>query len=275
MTDPPVWLNGALLPQSAARLDPLAQGVLYGLGVYDALLLHRGIPIAIERHASRLTDGANRLGLRCPETPALTEAVAAVSRACALTEARIRITLTAGAWQGPIAPADVPQVCLITAQPITPAKPQAAILTSPWRRNERSPLAGIKFTACAENILAQRAALAAGADEALFLNTQDRLCEGAFSNVFHVRNGTVLTPPLSAGCLPGVTREIVLALCRENSIPAREEELFPHDVPDEIFLTSSIRGIQPVSRRDDHSFPAPGEITARLMAHYAAWLEQG
>jgi branched-chain amino acid aminotransferase len=274
MTDPPVWLNGTLLPQSAARLDPLAQGVLYGLGVYDALFLHRGVPIAIEQHASRLIDGADRLGLRCPDISTLTEAILAVSKACALTESRIRITLIAGAWQGPVPPAHAPQTCLITAQPITPARPQAIIVTSQWRRNERSPLAGVKFTACAENILAQRAALAAGADEALFLNTQDRLCEGAFSNIFHVRNGTVLTPPLNAGCLPGVTRKIVLALCRENNIPAREEELFPHDVPDEVFLTSSIRGIQPVSRWDDHPFPAPGEITARLMAHYAAWLEK-
>jgi branched-chain amino acid aminotransferase len=167
-------------------------------------------------------------------------------------------------------------VFLVTATPVVASKPNSIVLTSSWRRNECSPLAGIKFTSCAENVLAQRAAIAAGADEAIFLNTRGHLCEGAFSNVFVVQSGTVLTPPLSSGCLPGVTREVVLELCQKRGIPCREEVLpcpAPDSEPDEVFLTSSIRGIQPISSWDGRCLPAPGGVTGILTAHYAAWLE--
>lgn len=273
-TDPVVWLNGTLLPQSQARLDPMARGFLHGMGVYDALLLRRGVPVALEKHVARLTEGASRLGLTAPGVEELTRAISQVSRECGLPDARIRITVAAGPSPETVPPSDAPQVCLVTASRITGAKPSATVVTSPWRRNEHSPLAGIKFTSCAESVLAQRAALAAGADEAIFLNTALALCEGAFSNVFIVRLGSVITPPISSGCLPGVTRDVVIDLCRRNGIPSREETILdaPGDA-DEVFLTSSIRGIQPVSSFDGRHFQAPGRITQELMSAYAAWLE--
>src|SRR5436190_2410251 len=143
-TDPVVWLNGALLPLSQARLDPMARGFLHGMGVYDALLLHRGVPVALERHLARLAEGALRLGLTVPDTQSIVDAIAAVSEACHLLEAGIRITLAAGASQGIVSPPDAPMVCLITASAVGTAKPAAAVVTSSWRRNEFSPLAGIK-----------------------------------------------------------------------------------------------------------------------------------
>ncbi len=276
MTDPVVWLDGALLPQSAARVDPLSQGFLQGMGVYDTLLLRRGVTVAAGLHLARLASGAERLGLRVPPTESLSKAMADVSRANGLSDARLRITLAGGPWQGMLPPPDAPQVCLITAAPLPPVKTHAAVMTSRWQRNENSPLAGIKFTACADSVLAQRAALAAGADEAIFLNTKGHLCEGAFSNVFIVRAGTVLTPPLSSGCLPGVTREIVIGICQEHGIPFREEEIPWPDgsgEADEVFLTSTIRGVQPVSLMDDRPLPAPGPVTEKILSLYAAWLD--
>ena len=258
-------MNGALVPQSAARLDPLAQGFLMGLGVYDTLLVRAGNPVFLTKHLRRLAGGAARLGLPAPDAGIVESAISALTAANGLTEGRLRITLGAG-------PAADKNITLITLAALTPEKASAALTITPFRRNEHSPLAGIKFTACAENVLARRDALAAGFDEALFLNTAGDLCEGAFSNLFLVSAARVFTPPLTSGCLPGVTREVVLELCAAHGIPA--EEATPGAAllrdAEEIFVTSSIRGIQPVHRLDDRLLAAPGNVTALLMSHYQA-----
>lgn len=268
MTDGPVWLNGALRPAAEAKVDALSQGFLQGAGVYDALLLLRGRPVAFEKHLRRLTDGALRLQLPPPDAATIHAAITALVDAHGLTEARVRITLGSGPSPTVEPGPEAGHITLITLAPLTPAKSSAALTLTPFRRNEHSPLAGIKYTSCAENLLAQRSALAAGFDEALFLNTAGDVCEGAFSNVFLVTAGRVVTPSLNSGCLPGVTREIVLELCAAHGIPSTESTLpaASLDEAEEIFVTSSIRGIQPVHRLDSRPFPGPGPRTQQLMA---------
>lgn len=282
MTDPVLWLNGTLTPQSQACINPLSPGLLFGYGLYESLrTTPEGTPLFVQRHHARLKDGARRLGLTPPTLEELTGAIRSLCEANGLRAARIRVTLTAAAGSTLPPTEGGPQDCLITAAPLPVMKPAAALITVPWRRNERSSLAGIKFTACAENLLAQRAALAAGADEALFLNTREEVCEGAFSNLFLVEAGRVLTPPLSSGCLPGITRELVLELCRAAGIPCDETDLpgttlIPASWPEssrpvrEAFLTTALRGIQPVERIDQWYFPAPGAVTRQLMEAYTA-----
>jgi branched-chain amino acid aminotransferase len=274
MTDGPVWLNGALCPAAEAKVDALSQAVLQGAGVYDALLLHGGRPVAFDKHLRRLTIGAQRLQLPPPDGAALRAAIATLAAAHRLTEARVRITLGSGRSPNVFPGPDEVHVTLVTLSPVAAPKATAALTISAFRRNEHSPLAGIKYTACAENLLVQRAALAAGFDEAVFLNTAGDVCEGAFSNVFIVSGDRVHTPSLTSGCLPGVAREIVLELCARHSIPADETTVAPAALADadEIFLTSSIRGIQPVRRIDSRELLSPGSLTQRLMAHYASWL---
>ncbi len=265
MTSLIVWLNGALMPQSAAGLDPLSHAVLMGVGVYDSVLVREGRPVLLERHLQRLANGAARLCLPLPDPATLTEAIASLIAAHGLGDCRLRITVGAGP-SASVQPAPDGNFTLITLAPLSPVKPGAALTVTPFRRNEHSPLAGIKFTACAENVLAQRAALAAGFDEALFLNTAGAVCEAAFSNIFLVSSGRVLTSSLASGCLPGVTREVVLELCASHGISAEEAiltEAALHEA-DECFVTSSIRGIQPVHRLDDRVFDAPGKVTAVL-----------
>ncbi len=266
MTEAAVWLNDALVTQSAARLDPLAQGFLTGLGVYDTLLLRAGNPVFLTKHLCRLAAGAARLGLPAPDAAVVESAISALSAAQGLTEGRVRITLGAGPSPS-VQPAADGNITLITLAPLSPVKASAALTITPFRRNERSPLAGIKFTSCAESVLAQRAALAAGFDEALFLNTAGDVCEGAFSNIFLVCAGRVLTPAPSSGCLPGVMRDVVLELCAALGIPAVETTLAGTSMhqADEVFVTSSIRGIQPVHRLDDRRFAASGSVTAALV----------
>ncbi|MDQ2650826.1 MAG: aminotransferase class IV, partial [Actinomycetota bacterium] len=143
--------------------------------------------------------------------------------------------------------------------------PSTAVVTVPWTRNERSAVAGIKTTSYAENVRALARAHERGASEALFANTVGQLCEGTGSNVFVVVDGTVLTPPLSSGCLAGVTRALVLE-CHDVT-----EQDLPLDVlrtADEVFLTSTGRDVQAVHQIDDRALD-PGPITAEAAAAFA------
>ena len=133
----------------------------------------------------------------------------------------------------------------------------------PWPRNERGATAGLKTTSYAENVVALRAAHDAGADEALFVDTRGRVCEGTGSNVFYFVNGHLVTPSLATGCLAGVTRELVMELV----------DVMVADAPvgllagaDEAFITSSTRDVLPVSHLDGHPFPScPGPRTTAAM----------
>jgi branched-chain amino acid aminotransferase len=113
----------------------------------------------------------------------------------------------------------------------------------PWVRNERSAVTGLKTTSYAENVVALDRAHQQGSSEAIFANGANELCEGTGSNIFVVRGGELLTPPLSSGCLAGITRELVL-----EWTDARETTLALDDLQsvDEAFLTSSTRDVQPI-----------------------------
>ena len=144
----------------------------------------------------------------------------------------------------------------------------AAVVTVPWRRNEHSPVAGLKTTSYAENVVALRAAHDAGADEAIFANTAGMLCEGTGSNIFVVHEGELVTPPLSAGCLAGIVRELVLEVAG-----ATERDLPIEVLADvtEAFLTSSTRDVQPIDTIDGRALtPVPGARTADAATALAA-----
>jgi branched-chain amino acid aminotransferase len=142
------------------------------------------------------------------------------------------------------------------------------VATVPWRRNEHSALAGVKSTSYADNVVALRAAEAAGADEAILANTAGLLCEGTGSNVFVGVGGRLVTPPLSSGCLGGVTRELLLEVAdvAEEDLP-----LSALAGADEAFLTSSTRDVHPIETVDGRPLPhCPGPLTATARAAFAA-----
>ncbi len=139
-------------------------------------------------------------------------------------------------------------------------EPHGAVVSAPWVRNERAATAGLKTTSYAENVIALAHAKERGALEAVFGNTRGELCEATGSNVFVVVDGVLRTPPLDSGCLAGITRELLLEWCRDAGIEVVEEAL-PLDVlahADEVFLTSSIKDVFPVSAVDGRVLPAPG-----------------
>ena len=139
-------------------------------------------------------------------------------------------------------------------------------MTVPWPRNERGALAGLKTTSYAENVVALAYAKHRGGTEALFANTVGDLCEGTGSNVFLVRDGEVVTPPLSSGCLAGVTRALLMewADVAEKDLP-----MSALAEADEVFLTSSTRDVQAVHAVDDRVLE-PGSVSRRLAEVFAA-----
>ena len=141
-----------------------------------------------------------------------------------------------------------------------------AVVTVPWVRNERSATAGLKTTSYADNVVALARAREHGAIEAVFANTRGELCEATGSNVFVVVDGVVRTPPLDSGCLAGISRELVLEWCAADGLEVREEPL-PVSVlegADEVFLTSSIKDVLPVSAVDGRPLAWPGPLTAAV-----------
>jgi branched-chain amino acid aminotransferase len=138
----------------------------------------------------------------------------------------------------------------------------------PWPRNERSPLAGLKTTSYGENVVALAYAREHGAGEAIFGNLAGNLCEGTGTNVFLVHDGELVTPPLSAGCLAGVTRALVI---QEVDVVQRDVVLSALGDADEAFLTSTTREIQPISAVDGRALPnAPGPVTEAAAKAFAA-----
>jgi branched-chain amino acid aminotransferase len=254
-----VWVNGRVLDPDDALVPALDHGMTVGDGVFETMRTVGGVPFAFERHLARIQRSAAGLGLCLPDRALLEQAVSEVVAASELDECRVRLTITAGA--GPLGSGRTAGECtvVVAVAELEPVPAVTDVITVPWVRNERSPLAGLKTTSYADNVVALARAHEHGASEAIFANTRDELCEGTGTNVFVALDGRLLTPPLSSGCLAGITRELVL------ECTGAVEETLPYDVlfrADEMFLTSTIRQVQAVAHVDRHAVPAaPGPIT--------------
>ncbi|MGY5122971.1 aminotransferase class IV [Streptomyces sp. 900105755] len=258
-----IWLDGGLQDVESARVSVFDHGLTVGDGIFETVKATEGRPFALTRHLDRLTRSARGLGLPDPDHDEVRRACEAVLAANPMELGRLRITYTGG--HGPLGSDRGDRgPTLVVALGETGRRPDStAVITVPWTRNERGALTGLKTTSYAENVVALARAHRHDASEALFANTVGQLCEGTGSNVFVVLDGEIHTPPVSSGCLAGITR----ALTAEWT-GARETDL-PIDVlerADEIFLTSTLRDVQAVHRVDDRALPgAPGPVTAKAM----------
>lgn len=268
-----VWLNGSLVERTSASVPIDDHGLVVGDGAFETIKTVRGAPLAITRHLRRLERSCGALAIDMPDAEVLVGAVHECLEAFRAespdAEARIRVTVTGGS--GPLgsgAPSG-PATVIVATTPLAPKAAPTAV-TVPWTRNERGALTGLKTTSYAENVRALRAAHDAGASEALFPNTVGQLCEGTGTNVFVVVDGEALTPPLSSGCLAGVTRELVLeiATVREADLPI---DVLEH--ADEVFLTSSTRDVQGLTRIDDRSLEV-GPVTRSIADGFAALIAE-
>lgn len=258
-----IWVNGGLRAADTARVSVLDHGLTVGDGIFETVKSVRGRTFALTRHLDRLTRSARGLGLPDPDHDEVRAACAAVLDANPVELGRLRITYTGGLSPLGSERGDDGPTLVVAVGEASPRPDTTAVITVPWTRNERGALTGLKTTSYGENVVALARAHEQAASEALFANTVGDLCEGTGSNVFVVLDGELHTPPLSSGCLAGITRALTV-----EWTGARETRL-PFDVLDraeEVFVTSSLRDVQAVHRVDGRSLPgAPGPVTAKAM----------
>ena len=262
-----VWIDGELLDADRARVSPFDHGLLTGDGVFETLRVYRKSPFAARRHLERLASSCRAMRLPCPQADVLRRAMADVVAANGLESARLRITVTGGTAPLGSDRAGVVPTVIVAAGPLTDWPPATAVVTVPWPRNERAALAGVKTISYGENVVALAYARERGAGEAIFANLSGNLCEGTGTNVFLAVGGRLVTPPLSSGCLAGVTRDLVLALLDvvEDDVP-----LSALASAGEAFLSSSTREVQPISSVDGVALAAvPGPWSALARSRFA------
>ena len=250
------WVAGGLVPEERATVPVLDHGFTVGDGVFETLKTVTDpavgvVPFAMDRHLVRLARSANGMGIDGLDADEVRDALLAV---CAANPeladgGRLRVTLSSG--PGPLGSDRTPAAAnlVVVASPSIPWAPSTTLALSPWPRNERSPLAGLKSTSYAENVLALARAKSLGAQEALLTNLAGEVWEGTGSNVFVVIDGTITTPPLSGGCLAGITRALVVHWCAEAGIEVQESAISMDELAgaEEIFITSSTRDVHPVA----------------------------
>lgn len=274
-----IYLNGMIIPEADARIDPADRGFLLGDGLFETMRAYQGQVFKLDAHLERLFSGAEFLNIPVPLRRE--EFVRVTNRLLQKNELRegdasLRITLTRGVGpRGILPPVPVRPTLLITAHEFLNRKfPPARAVLANRRRNETSPLCGIKSLNYLENILARQEAMKAEVDEALVLNGNDDVVEATTANVFFVMEGKLYTAPVQDGALPGITRDVVLDLARKMG---REVIQKSHPVEvcvhaDEAFLTNSLIEIRPLVAIN-HKKIGTGEIGPLTLALQEAYRE--
>ncbi|HWH07872.1 MAG TPA: aminotransferase class IV [Candidatus Thermoplasmatota archaeon] len=269
-----VWLNGRLLPEEEARISPFDRGFLLGDAVFETMRAYGGRPFRVEEHLARLRRSCEVARLPFPEEAR--GALADVLRANGLADAALRVTVSRGPGGRGASPRGAgPPTVLVTATAVEP-RPEV------WSRGLRLATArlprpqgldpGVKTTNYLVNVLAKAQAEDAGADDALFVDADGLVVEATQANVFAVLRDRLVTPPLSSGCLPGVTRAALLDLAPDAGLRAAEAAL-PREAlleADEVFLSASVLEVGPVVALDGLQMGGgrPGPVARRLHALY-------
>jgi branched-subunit amino acid aminotransferase/4-amino-4-deoxychorismate lyase len=234
------------------------RGFTLGHGLFETVLWTEGRLDAFDDHAERMRRGCRALGLPLPDAAAL-EASAHEALAAAGKPARaaVRLTWTAGSGaRGLDTPVPITPRLTAQATPSAPPAEPARLAIARTRRNDRSPTSRLKSLAYLDNVLARAEAQAAGADEALMLNTAGEIACAAAANIFWIRHGEVFTPTLEAGVLDGIIRRRVIAACHDLGLPLHEVFANPgrlNGAP--MFITNSLIGVRAVSDLNGSALP--------------------
>jgi branched-chain amino acid aminotransferase len=274
-----VYRNNQLVPMREVRLSPGQAGLLNGWGVFTTIRIYNGQPFAFERHWKRLTTDATRLNIPVEWKPeAVLDQLGRLIEANHVLEGCGRIYFVynrVGSW---ISDEAMPEVDLILYTAGLPKrKGPVRLAMQSCGRYAASPLAGVKVTAWLDNVWMLDQAHQRGFDEVILLNEHNEVTECTAANIFCVRNGEVITPPLSAGCLPGVTRSVLLELGEKIGLGIEEGPLEADDLfsADEVFITSTTREVQPVSQIEDRTITeVNGTITQGLAEAFSQYVVQ-
>ena len=268
-----VWLNDELVDAQKATVSVFDHGFTVGDGAFETLKVVNTQPVALTRHIKRLVHSLNTIGIEFDKEDLLKKAInEVISANKSLGEVmRMRITYTSGV--GPLGSDRTKDnfTLVVAVSPESIWPDTALVITVSDPRNDKSILAGSKTTSYAQNAALLSVAKKQGAHEAIMPNTKGELCEGTGSNIFVVKDGQVMTPPLSGGCLGGITRALVIKWFDVKEVDLPMSVL--KDV-DEAFLTSSTRDIQPISKIDDRVLNAPGPVALKMRKEFIEKLAQ-
>lgn len=273
-----VWLDGRLVAAGSARVSVFDRGLLFGDGCYETIRSYGGKPFLLGGHIGRLFLSAGRLGFRSmPSRASFVRAVSAVLKANRLGDARIRVVVTRGeGWPELRDLKTGHPTVLVYAFPYVPLPAPAMrqgvriIMAQTVRNDQRASDPAIKSLCLLNALTARREADRFGVFEAVMANPKGFLAEAIAANIFFVRRGTLFTPALSAGILPGITRDLVISLARRSRIPVREGMYRPGELlrADEAFLTSSTIEIVPVGAVGTRRLPFLRPVTHSLQDSY-------
>jgi branched-subunit amino acid aminotransferase/4-amino-4-deoxychorismate lyase len=269
-----IWVRGQIVADDALLISVLDRTFEHGLGLFETFRTWNGHPTLLTRHLDRLRRSARELGLpleesALPDRAAVRNLLQADARQ---GDATLRITLSGGLSESSGG------TLWMRSFPLPPPAVAEGVTLGPTGPARVDSLAGHKTLNYWPSRLLYESARSAGFDESLMISSDGKLLEGSRSNLFVVIGGHVVTPPCASRVLPGIMRGLILERAEQLGLDAREESLGIFDplfLPDEVFLSNSVRGIMPVGRWGGARFPAPGAVTRRLWEDLLPWLESG
>lgn len=275
-----IYLNGKLVDKEKAEISVFDHGLLYGDGVFEGIRTYDCLVFRFKEHVDRLYRSADAIELKIPMSKDdMMKAVVETLKANKLKDAYIRLVVTRGVGDLGLDPRKcmAPTIFIITDKialyPKEFYQKGLKIVTAKTRRNFPKALdARIKSLNYLNNILAKIDAIKSGTEEAIMLTHDGYVAECTGDNIFMVKNGELLTPPVDIGALEGITRDAVIGIAGRIRVPFEEKMLRMEDLygADEVFLTGTAAEIIPVVKIDDRTINGekPGKVTIRLIEEF-------
>ena len=276
-----IYIDGKFYPKSEAKISVYDHGLLYGDGVFEGIRTYHGIVFKLKEHIDRLYKSAHPIFLKIPLTKTeLTEAVLETLRKNNLTNAYIRLVITRGVGDLGLDPRKCPKatIIIITEPQLQLHSPEklengiSTVITWVRRNSVDSATHEMKSLNYLNSILGKIEANNIGADEAICLDKTGYVCEGVGENIFIVRDGKLLTPPLSSGALDGITRTLIIRLAKKLGIEVTERNITPYELftADEVFFTGTAAEVAPIREVNRRLIGSgkPGPVTKRIMKEF-------
>jgi branched-chain amino acid aminotransferase len=272
-----IFHNDRIAPLTEVHLSPGQTGLLMGWGVFTTLRIYRGVPFAFERHWARIMRDAEKLEIEMPfERDNVRRAVVDLCAANHQPEGVARVSFVknhGGMW----AQADglPPTDLIVFTKPLVAWPAAHRLAVEPEGIYTGGHYAGAKMLSWVPHIGVIQRAHEAGFDDAILLNEKNQIAECTSANIFLVLGGEILTPPLSSGCLAGITREVLLEIAPRHGVPIREINLTTDDLStaEEVFISSTTREVAGVSFIDPKwNYPCPGIITVAADAAFRKYV---
>lgn len=280
-----IYLDGKYVKEEDAKVSVFDHGLLYGDGIFEGIRAYNGFVFKLDEHLTRLYQGAHTIGLEINETrEEMAQLVAETCRKNNLTDAYIRLVVTRGKGDLGLDPRKCPKsttICIAATIKLYPEElyiKGMELVTVATRRNiSEACNPRVKSLNYLNNIYAKMEANLAGAAEAIMLNNEGYVAEATGDNVFYVRDGVLITPPIFVGLLEGITRNCVMDLAKKQGMEVKETLFTRMDLytADECFLTGTAAEVIPAVKYDGRLIGngEPGEITKKLIADYRDYVK--